>query len=97
MFRVRFLVSGSVQGVGYRLFVKRLAIMSKLNGYVRNMLDGIVEVVAEFQNKSDMDDFKNKLYKRAGSSFDGINVDDVSIAKQEEVEKPEFKSFEVRL
>jgi acylphosphatase len=43
----RFLVSGRVQGVGYRYFVLREAQALGVNGYVRNLADGSVEVVAE--------------------------------------------------
>ena len=40
-------VSGRVQGVGFRAFVKRKADMLGLKGFVRNLPDGRVEVVAE--------------------------------------------------
>jgi acylphosphatase len=43
----KFLVSGRVQGVGFRWFVQRSADALELNGYVRNMRDGRVEVLAE--------------------------------------------------
>jgi len=42
----RFYVSGRVQGVGYRYFVHRSAERLGLTGYVRNLLDGRVEVYA---------------------------------------------------
>jgi acylphosphatase len=41
----RFLVSGMVQGVGFRWFVARHARSLGLNGYARNLADGRVEVV----------------------------------------------------
>ncbi len=43
----RFLISGIVQGVGYRYFALRAARRHGLVGYVRNLPDGRVEVVAE--------------------------------------------------
>jgi acylphosphatase len=43
---VRFLVSGHVQGVGFRWFVARHARQLGLAGYARNLGDGRVEVVA---------------------------------------------------
>lgn len=43
----RFLVQGRVQGVGYRYFVQREADVLGLTGFVRNLPDGNVEVVAE--------------------------------------------------
>ena len=42
----RFLVSGMVQGVGFRWFVARHARSLGLTGYARNLPDGRVEVVA---------------------------------------------------
>jgi acylphosphatase len=43
----RFLVSGRVQGVGYRYFAQDAAQREGLHGYVLNRDDGSVEVVAE--------------------------------------------------
>jgi acylphosphatase len=42
----RFVVSGLVQGVGFRWFVARHARTLGLGGYARNLPDGRVEVVA---------------------------------------------------
>lgn len=44
---VRYIVSGRVQGVGFRWFVMREAARLDLAGYVRNRPDGTVEVVAQ--------------------------------------------------
>ncbi len=45
--RLRAIVHGYVQGVGFRYFVVRQANASGLTGYVRNRWDGSVEVLAE--------------------------------------------------
>ncbi len=45
--RARVLVSGLVQGVGYRAFAQKAAGRLHLLGGVRNLSDGRVEVVAE--------------------------------------------------
>ncbi|MBI4466673.1 MAG: acylphosphatase [Acidobacteria bacterium] len=42
----RYLVEGSVQGVGFRFFVERVARQLNLSGYVKNLRDGRVEVYA---------------------------------------------------
>ena len=42
---VRYLVEGTVQGVGFRHFVFRRAMSLGLGGWVRNLADGRVEVV----------------------------------------------------
>lgn len=43
----RFLVSGRVQGVGFRYFAQDAARREGLHGYVANQDDGTVEVKAE--------------------------------------------------
>ena len=43
----RFLVSGRVQGVGFRYFTQDIARREGLTGLVRNLHDGRVEIVAE--------------------------------------------------
>ena len=47
LLRIDFIVSGKVQGVGYRYFVKSKATSLGINGYVRNEKDGSVFVVAQ--------------------------------------------------
>jgi acylphosphatase len=48
----RFLVSGRVQGVGFRFFAEDQARAENLSGYVRNLPDGRVETVAEGEEES---------------------------------------------
>jgi len=43
----RFVVSGMVQGVGFRWYVARHARSIGLTGYARNLPDGTVEVVVD--------------------------------------------------
>ncbi|MEP7104592.1 MAG: acylphosphatase [Chloroflexota bacterium] len=45
--RIRAVVQGAVQGVGFRDFIQRRARELGLTGTVRNRPDGTVEVVAE--------------------------------------------------
>ncbi|MDT7920164.1 MAG: acylphosphatase [Meiothermus sp.] len=47
MLRITVLVSGHVQGVGYRYFTRKKAFELGLSGYAENLPDGRVEVVAE--------------------------------------------------
>jgi acylphosphatase len=43
----RFLISGRVQGVGFRYYAERVASRDGIHGWVRNLPDGRVEVFAE--------------------------------------------------
>ena len=45
--RVVAMVSGHVQGVGFRYFVREVATRAGLAGSARNLVDGRVEVVLE--------------------------------------------------
>ncbi len=62
----RYIVSGRVQGVGYRYFVLRQADALGVSGYARNRSDGSVEVVAEGSDAA-LADFEARL--REGPSF----------------------------
>ena len=56
----RFLVSGQVQGVGYRFFSRDAACRENLSGFVRNLPDGRVEAQAEGEQES-LDRFQHSL------------------------------------
>jgi len=45
--RLRAIVHGHVQGVNFRYYTRRQAHELDVTGYVRNLWDGTVEVVAE--------------------------------------------------
>lgn len=50
--RIRIIVHGFVQGVGYRSYVRRMAGHLGVRGYVKNLDDGSVLVIAEGDNKT---------------------------------------------
>lgn len=71
------MVSGRVQGVGYRFFVERAASIEGLHGWVRNLPDGRVEVRAEGDAES-LSRFESRL--RQGppvSRVDAVEVSDL--------------------
>ena len=47
MHEIFVVVTGVVQGVSYRAYVQDSAMGLEINGYVRNMEDGTVEVVGQ--------------------------------------------------
>jgi acylphosphatase len=48
----RFLISGQVQGVGFRMFAEARAAREGVHGYAQNLSDGRVEVLAEGDEES---------------------------------------------
>jgi acylphosphatase len=69
----RLLVSGRVQGVGYRWFVIERASFEGITGWVRNLPGGDVEVVAEGDAEA-MERFERVLRQGPGRA----RVDDVA-------------------
>ena len=62
----RFLVSGQVQGVGYRFFSRDAAYREDLSGFVRNLPDGRVEAQAEGEQEA-LDRFQRSLGQGPGA------------------------------
>ncbi len=48
----KFIISGLVQGVGFRFFTQRAAARHQVLGYVQNLPDGRVEACAEGNEKA---------------------------------------------
>ncbi|RKU34057.1 acylphosphatase [Candidatus Poribacteria bacterium] len=83
------LISGKVQGVGFRNFTQRNATQLGVNGYAKNLANGKVEVVAE-ADKAQLDALVALL--RQGPRY--ARVDSLEID-----ERPftgEYKSFGIR-
>ncbi len=56
----KFVVSGRVQGVGYRMFAQRAARDIGIKGWARNLDDGSVEVLALGTHRQ-LDHFEGEL------------------------------------
>jgi acylphosphatase len=56
----KFLITGQVQGVGYRFFAQRAAARHQVRGHVKNCADGSVEVIAEGP-AGEVEEFKKDL------------------------------------
>jgi len=66
----KFLISGKVQGVGYRYFAQRSAANHQVRGYVKNLEDGRVESLAEGNEKA-VEGFKHDLM--AGPKYSKVD------------------------
>src|SRR3954452_18506019 len=77
----KFLISGEVQGVGYRFFAQRAAARHQILGYVRNLSDGRVEAWAE-GNAEAVEAFKHDLV--AGPAYANVlNVEEINLEPTE--------------
>lgn len=56
----KFFVRGLVQGVGFRFFVQRSAARHQVRGYVKNLVDGRVEALAQ-GSEAAVEAFKHDL------------------------------------
>jgi acylphosphatase len=74
-----FLVTGRVQGVGFRRFVQKQALALGLSGQVRNLDDGRVEILARAPDNSVMGAFEKLVAKgpmfASVSHLESKNVD----------------------
>ena len=84
---VHWLISGRVQGVGFRFHVRDAAQRHGVRGDVRNLPDGRVELRAA---GGDLEPFLGEV--RAGPY--GSRVDQVEV--RQVVDAPEFDGFEIR-
>ncbi len=83
----KFLVSGRVQGVWFRKYTKEIADKLKINGYVRNLEDGRVEVVVTLK-EIQFDNFLKALKK-------GPPLSDVKDIEVEELDEIYTDGFEI--
>jgi len=85
----RWVLSGGVQGVGFRWFVLRTAQRLGVTGWARNLWDGRVEVMGQ-GTPSALHDFEKEL--RKGPLLSNVeNVEKIEVTS----EVSTFKSFEV--
>lgn len=86
-----FAVSGRVQGVGFRAWVQRTAENLDLSGWVRNLSDGRVEIMAVGTEQAEADlwqaCYKGPLWARV----DNLAWVDIPIYAEPPVEQGKFK------
>jgi len=85
MKRIHVFYSGRVQGVGFRFTAERIALSLGITGWVKNIYDGRVEIVAEADEKK-----LEKFLKEINSYFSNY-IQDQDTDWQEST--GEFKDF----
>ena len=73
----RYVISGRVQGVGFRFFVESAAAREGVHGWVRNLHDGRVEIAAEGEA-----DAIERFERNVRQGPRGARVDDVEVDHQ---------------
>ena len=74
----RYLISGQVQGVGFRYFTEAAAAREGILGWVRNTPDGRVEVAAEGDAEA-LERFERNLrHGPRGARVGRVDVDDTT-------------------
>ncbi len=84
---VRWVVTGRVQGVGYRWYVLREAERIAVAGWVRNLSDGRVEVVAR-GSPHQLQELEAAL--KGGSPIVGVENVEKSYVPHEDIEANTF-------
>ena len=84
------MVTGTVQGVGFRWFVQRVACSSGLTGYVRNLPNGSVEMVAEGDEQALV-----RLVEALQNGPPGARVSNVTVAWSDA--QNEFVDFRISM
>ncbi|MDJ0588382.1 MAG: acylphosphatase [Pleurocapsa sp. MO_226.B13] len=87
---VRAIVSGKVQGVGFRMSTRDRARQLRVSGFVRNLSNGNVELVAT--GEKEKVDF---LIDWAKSGPPSAQVEDLQLEVMDN-NNAEFSSFEIR-
>jgi acylphosphatase len=73
-----FLISGRVQGVGFRWFAESAASREGLHGWARNRPDGSVEVMAEGDTEA-LERFERALrHGPPAARVDNVEVDEIA-------------------
>ncbi len=79
--------SGRVQGVGFRFTALNIANRYDLNGYVRNMPDGTVEMVAQ-GHPDDINDCIRDIQESFAGHLRDTDISDIAV-------NPELSEFKI--
>ena len=94
--RVRLLVSGLVQGVNFRWFVQETAKSMGINGWVKNLPDGTVEIECESKSEMEYRKFISAIESGAeGKGLNAISVKNIQVLKIEKDAEPMHDYFNI--
>jgi acylphosphatase len=79
----RYLISGRVQGVGFRYFTEAAAAREGLHGWVRNLPDGRVEIDVEGEADAVERFERNVRHGPPGARVQDVYVDDTVPQRRE--------------
>ncbi|WP_417378964.1 acylphosphatase [Gimesia sp.] len=85
---LRAIYHGRVQGVGFRYRTTRLAQKYPITGYVKNLPDGTVELVAQSQDKPVLEQFFDDMMLMFAANVTNVSIDEID-------SEPHFLQFQV--
>lgn len=84
----RIIISGMVQGVGYRYFCYKKAVEFNISGYAKNLYNGDVEVIAQGDEGLVSDFIKELKIGPRFSDVKSVNMEKIDSEK-------EYKQFSI--
>ena len=91
--RARLIVSGTVQGVNFRWFVQEAAKSLGINGWVKNLPDGDVEIECESETEKSYRDFLSTIEAGEHPRFKSISVEKVQVVGFDKEAEPRYSHF----
>jgi len=85
---IHVVFSGMVQGVGFRFTAKVIADQFKIKGWIANLPDGKVELIAEGSTGS-VDDLLDNLKQKFLQRITDVQVEDIPFSGK-------YKSFQIK-
>lgn len=94
--RAHLIISGAVQGVNFRWFVQKNAKEAGVNGYVKNLEDGTVEVVCESETEKGYNTLVRRLESaKEHEGLERIEVKKIKVLSLEKNVDPKYDYFNI--
>ena len=89
----KLLIEGNIQSVGYRAFVKQVAVNLGIRGTVKNLPDGRVEVSFESPSQEAYEKFIHMLDRKAKGDAFSVNVTKITPVEVRDVDGFTFEGM----